>query len=58
MKKILGLLSIIALPFAASVVLAAETSVVSKPQHADQHVILITLDGFPAGFWRNDSLPQ
>ena len=57
MKKILGLLSIIAMLFPTAAVLAADPSAASKSQHADQHVILITLDGFPARFWHDESLP-
>lgn len=29
----------------------------SNVQHADQHVILITIDGFPARMWRDEALP-
>jgi predicted AlkP superfamily pyrophosphatase or phosphodiesterase len=57
MKKIPGLLSIVALTCAASAVAAAEPLPASKSAAADQHVILITLDGFPARFWRDESLP-
>jgi predicted AlkP superfamily pyrophosphatase or phosphodiesterase len=57
MRTILGLFSIIALACAASGVRAAEPSTASKPRFADQHVILITLDGFPARFWHDEALP-
>lgn len=55
--KLRGLFSILALAFAASAALAAEPSPQSRSQRADQHVILITIDGFPARFWHDESLP-
>lgn len=57
MKKILGLLSIVALALAASATLAAEPAAGAKSGYADQHVILITIDGLPARFWHDESLP-
>ena len=57
MKTILGLFSVVVLSFAASAVLGAEPSAASKSPHADQYVILITIDGFPARFWRDPALP-
>jgi predicted AlkP superfamily pyrophosphatase or phosphodiesterase len=57
MKKTLGLFLSIVSTFATSAVLAAEPSPTSRPAAADRHVILITLDGFPARFWHDESLP-
>jgi predicted AlkP superfamily pyrophosphatase or phosphodiesterase len=56
MKTIVGLFSIIALTITVSLVRGAEPAVASKSAHAGQHVILITLDGFPARFLRDESL--
>jgi len=58
-QKILALVSILTSTLAAAAVLAAEPSPASKTKtpYADQHVILVTLDGFPARFWRDESLP-
>lgn len=38
---------------------AAAEPAAAKPnaQYADRHVILITIDGFPARMWRDDALP-
>jgi predicted AlkP superfamily pyrophosphatase or phosphodiesterase len=57
MKSVAGLWSIAALALAASTVSAAEASRASKAANAGRHVILITVDGFPARFWRDEALP-
>lgn len=57
MKKVLSVLLLVASMFAAAAVLAADPSPASKSPRADQHVILITIDGLAARFWHDESLP-
>ncbi len=58
MKKTLCLLNSGVLMLSALVASAAEPAAPQpEPKPADRHVILITLDGFPAWLWRDESVP-
>ncbi len=52
MYRIFGLLCLVALTLTASVAPAAEPA-----PRADEHVILVTIDGFAARYWHDESLP-
>jgi predicted AlkP superfamily pyrophosphatase or phosphodiesterase len=56
-NTLLRLLSTLALALTSLAAQAADPSVAPKSARSDQHVILITIDGFPARFWHDESLP-
>jgi predicted AlkP superfamily pyrophosphatase or phosphodiesterase len=58
MKKFTALFSLAAV-FLASLTISAAVAAepAAKPPHADDHVVLISLDGFAARFWHDESLP-